>query len=285
MTIRSNRSKLTVIGILVMLVAVIALMAPRPTALASASGPSASFTNAPGEGNCTACHIGSAINSGGGAVTISGLPETYLPGQQIAITVTTAQEDAVVYGFQMTALDLQGKTVGEFTLPNESPARSQVINNIIEGNTRRYVEHTLDGLVGSSFGSNSWTFTWTAPAASAGTVMFNAAGNSANGDGSPSGDFIYSTTKSVTAGSSPTVSISGRVLTPGGLGVRNAVVRLTGPAGSMTTPTSSLGFYSFTDVPSGQTYTISVASRRYRFQTQDVAPTADLSEVDFTGLE
>jgi len=284
MTIRSNRSKLTAIGILVMLVAVVVLTSSRPVAFASASGPSASFTNAPGEGNCTECHIGSALNSGNGSVSINGLPEFYMPGQQISITVTTSQEDAVVYGFQLTAIDQAGKTVGDFALPDQNPPRMQIIDSIVNGQSRRYVEHTLDGLIGANFGSNSWTFVWTAPPGASGTIVFHAAGNAANGDGSPSGDLIYAATKTIARGA-PAVSISGRVLTPGGLGLRNAVVRLTGPNDSVTTSTSSLGFYSFVDVPAGEMYRISVVSRRYRFEFRDITPAADLVEFDFTGLE
>jgi len=284
MTIRSNVTKLAVIGIFVMLVAAIVMSSSRPAAYASASGPSPSYTNAPAEGNCTACHIGSELNSGGGSVTISGLPESYLPGQQISITVTTAQDDAVVYGFQLTAIDEAGKTVGSFSLPAGSPPKTKVIQNIVGGNVRQYVEHTLDGLVNNTFGSNSWTFTWTAPAEPAGSVFFYAAGNSANGDGSPAGDFIYSTLKTVSA-AQPLISIDGRVLTAGGQGLRNAIVRLEGPDGVITAPTSSLGYYSFADVPQGPTYLISVASRRYRFQSRELTPAGNLSNVDFTGLE
>src|SRR5215204_7765889 len=72
---------------------------------ASASGPSPSHTNAPGEANCTECHSDFVANSGTGNVMISGIPANYLPGQQIPVTVRVNQADAVVYGFQMTALD------------------------------------------------------------------------------------------------------------------------------------------------------------------------------------
>jgi hypothetical protein len=284
MTIRSKATKLAVIGVFTTLVAVIIMASSRPAVLASASGPSPSYTNAPAEGNCTACHIGSDLNSGGGSVTISGLPASYVPGQQISIMVTTSQEDAVVYGFQLTAIDQSGKTVGTFSLPNQSPAKMQVIQNMVGGNVRRYVEHTLDGLVNTAFGSNSWTFTWMAPPESAGSISFYAAGNSANGDGSPAGDFIYSTSQTVAAADT-SIEISGRVLTSGGQGLRNALVRLSGPAGMFTVPTSSLGYYSITNVPAGLTYTISVASRRYRFESRELTPSTNLADVDFTGLE
>ncbi len=81
-------------------------------------------------------------------------------------------------------------------------------------------------------------------------------------------------------------SISGRVLTPSGLGLRNAVVNLTDSLGQRRTATSSsFGVYQFDGVATGQTYTLSVASKRYRFaaRVQDVS--GQITDLDFTGLE
>ncbi len=82
------------------------------------------------------------------------------------------------------------------------------------------------------------------------------------------------------------VSISGRVLTPSGLGLRNAIVNLTDSLGQrrMAT-TSSFGVYQFDGVATGQTYTLSIASKRYRFapRVQDVS--GQITDLDFTGLE
>ncbi len=167
---------------------------------ASAYGPSASHTNAPGENNCTSCHTTNPVNSGGGGVNISALPANYLPNQQIPITVTTNQDGAVVFGFQLTAVDGQGKKIGTFTLPTQSPAQTQIINGLVGGNQRSYVEHTVDGITPTVFDTKSWTFTWTAPATRAGKVSFYAAGNAANSDGTTNGDYIYTTSKSVLTG-------------------------------------------------------------------------------------
>src|SRR5437016_2550536 len=139
---------------------------------ASASGPSPSHTNAPGEDNCTACHTSFPVNSGTGGVSIAGIPANYLPGQQIPITVTTGQSDAVIYGFQMTAIDNTGKRVGTYTIPAQSPRQMQTVDGLVGGNQRRYVEHTVDGILPTQFGSKSWTFTWTAPAQRVGKISF-----------------------------------------------------------------------------------------------------------------
>ncbi|MEQ1606173.1 MAG: carboxypeptidase-like regulatory domain-containing protein [Pyrinomonadaceae bacterium] len=83
-----------------------------------------------------------------------------------------------------------------------------------------------------------------------------------------------------------TVSIGGRVTTPSGLGVRNAVVALTDPKGiRRTATTSSFGIYSFTGVQTGVLFVVGVSSKRYRFAPQSITPTANLSNIDFVGLE
>lgn len=86
--------------------------------------------------------------------------------------------------------------------------------------------------------------------------------------------------------SSSLSTISGQVLTSTGQGLRNAIVTLTTQGGGSTqVPTSSLGFYGFTNLTPGQQYTISVASRRYRFEPVTVTPNQSLVTVNFTGLE
>ena len=82
------------------------------------------------------------------------------------------------------------------------------------------------------------------------------------------------------------VSISGRVTTPTGLGLRNAIVSLIDPLGiRRTSTTSSFGIYSFDNVATGQTYTISVSSKRYRFAARIETINGALSNLDFVGLE
>ncbi len=168
---------------------------------ASVTGPSASHTNAPGEANCTSCHTDFPVNSGTGSVALSGVPANYLPNQQVSLTVTASQSDAVIYGFQLTAIDSLGRRVGTYTLPTQNPTQLQTVGGIVEGNQRTYVEHTSDGVIPTMFGSKTWTFTWNAPAQRAGKVSFYVAGNSANSDGTSSGDYIYTNSKATLSGS------------------------------------------------------------------------------------
>lgn len=85
---------------------------------------------------------------------------------------------------------------------------------------------------------------------------------------------------------SPPVSVGGRVTTPAGLGLRNAIVAMTDAAGlRRTTTTSSFGIYSFSGVVPGDNYTLSVASKRYRFAPRILLINDALSNIDFVGLE
>ncbi len=86
--------------------------------------------------------------------------------------------------------------------------------------------------------------------------------------------------------SSSGFSISGQVTTPGGLGLRNAIVALTNSQGvRVTATTSSFGIYSFNNVPSDGTYILGVSSKRYRFNVRTLTVNGNLTNIDFVGLE
>ncbi len=285
---RAAFAKLIIIAVFVALVGTIALIGSRHNASASAFGPSPTHTGAPGEGSCTACHTSFELNAGPGTVQISGLPASYASGQQIELSVTATQQSAVIYGFQLTAIDGSGQGVGTFILPKQNPSQTQILDGIVgENQMRQYVEHTGDGLFTENvFGSNSWTFTWTAPSTLTGKIDFYVAGNAADGDGGTSGDYIYTSSKSTLPASSPSVSITGKVFTTAGLPLRNAKVTLTDQNNFQRfATTSSFGVYSFVNVHPGFNYTVNAQSKRYRFTPQILAVKDNLTDVDFTGLE
>jgi len=83
------------------------------------------------------------------------------------------------------------------------------------------------------------------------------------------------------------ISISGRILTAGGQGIRNAVVTISaGGLPLQTFQTANFGYFTFSGLPSGQTYTISVASKRNTFAqpSQMVTPQADVTNLDFVAV-
>jgi hypothetical protein len=82
------------------------------------------------------------------------------------------------------------------------------------------------------------------------------------------------------------VEVSGRVLTPDGRGLRNAVVTITDHLGNVrTATTSSFGYYRFEDIDTGSTFVVAVASKRYRFAPRLLQVFDTLANVDFVGLE
>jgi uncharacterized protein (TIGR03437 family) len=165
---------------------------------ANQTGPPTGRTGAPGELTCATsdCHNSFALNSGPGTLSITGLPSTYTPNQEITITVTLNQSNRVRYGFQVTALDDQNRRAGEMSITE--PART--LRAFSQTNGREYISHSSDGTTPNGSNQNSWTFRWKAPAQSVGRVTFYVAGNAANGSGSSVGDYIYTRTASIQAG-------------------------------------------------------------------------------------
>jgi uncharacterized repeat protein (TIGR01451 family) len=160
------------------------------TAYAYSSGPPAGFTHAPGEFDCSECHLPQP-DAGTGHIQINA-PASYVPGQtyQITVTHTNADPTRLRWGFQLTALDDANSKAGNL---QNADVRTQVLNNQGPGAARQYIEHTSSGTFINQQGGASWTFNWTAPATNVGPVTFYVAGNQANNDGNTSGDYIYFT--------------------------------------------------------------------------------------------
>lgn len=84
----------------------------------------------------------------------------------------------------------------------------------------------------------------------------------------------------------PFIDVSGRVVTAENNGLRSAMVSMVDEQGvRRTTLTSSLGYFAFTAVPRGGTYTITVSSKRYRFTPRTLQIASDITLEDFVGQE
>ena len=78
------------------------------------------------------------------------------------------------------------------------------------------------------------------------------------------------------------VAVAGRVQTPDGVGVGNALVTLTDSAGHVrASRTSGFGYYRYDDVEAGQIVIIAVRSKRYQYHSQVVSVNDSLAYVDF----
>lgn len=140
---------------------------------------------------CNSCHTGNSINTSGGNIVATGLPSStgYGLGQSypFSIVITHGATDRLRWGFSIAARNSLGNAVGTFSTTNSLAA----VNSNTSA-TDQELSH-FNTVVGAA--SNTFTFnnlTWTAPATSDGVVTFYYVGNATNGNGSTSGDFIYS---------------------------------------------------------------------------------------------
>ncbi len=80
-------------------------------------------------------------------------------------------------------------------------------------------------------------------------------------------------------------SVSGRVATADGRGIRNARVSMTLPNGEVRTVLSStFGYYRFDEIEVGQTVIINVNSKQFQFNPQIVSVQDNLDDVNFIAL-
>jgi Tol biopolymer transport system component len=84
---------------------------------------------------------------------------------------------------------------------------------------------------------------------------------------------------------SPKASVTGRVVTDQGLGLRNAVVTLTDSSTARTVTTGSLGYFHFDNVATGKIYTVGVRSKRFRFEMHTLTVNASLTDLLLVGVE
>lgn len=188
---------------------------------AHSEGPDQRHTAAPGDDPkacaSSGCHVGTAVNGGGGSVSVSfANGQTYIPGQQQSLTVKVTDSKAIVYGFQMSARlasDPANGQAGSFTA-----ASGQIVicddgsfkgtNGCSSRAPVQFIEHNTPNPTGT------WTVTWTPPATNMGNVIIYIAGNAANGNKTESGDHIYTANYTLTpavAGTKPTISDGGIV--------------------------------------------------------------------------
>lgn len=177
--------------------------------LARSGGPPTGLTGDFGQSNCTECHTGNALNSSGGTFAITGVPASYQPGQTYPITVSIQKSGQSRWGFELAVRFVSsGQQAG-------SLANINADTQIVPDSGINYIMHTSTGThPGTS--SGSWTFNWTAPATAQGAIRFGAAGNAANNNGNNQGDFIYTTTVTSNAPSTPITALFAHMAIGGG---------------------------------------------------------------------
>ncbi len=144
---------------------------------------------------CTACHRSFALNPDTiGNVTVE-TADTYTPGVAQTVKVTVSHPQAVKWGFQLTARQVNNTNdqAGSFTGGADVITRCDGTGASCEG-ARQFVAHANAPVTAAGTGA-SFTFEWTPPANEVGDIMFYVVGNAANNGEGNQNDRIYSTTK------------------------------------------------------------------------------------------
>lgn len=170
-------------------------------AFAESGPPSIRFTGAPTDGGqtCAACHTGSTDPRGSVTMDVG----EYNPGVLQTIHVTVAHPQASRWGFQMTARVVSDETKEAGTFTSNS---SQVQVRCDDGSrfgaappcggSREFAEHVLAPRTAAGAGF-TFDVQWLPPANEVGDVRFYLSAVAANGDDSPTGDFVYTAVKTV----------------------------------------------------------------------------------------
>ena len=154
----------------------------------NANGPSGGQSGAPGEQNCTSCHSGATLDGASENQLIItndlGLGITqYTPGTTYTVNLSMASNPAKK-GFQVTALNAANTMAGNFL----AGANTQLKTATITGGQRKYATHKNTS---NTSATQTWNWTWQAPATEQGAVTFYVATNKANNNNNDNGDVIY----------------------------------------------------------------------------------------------
>jgi uncharacterized protein (TIGR03437 family) len=163
------------------------------------------LTGAPGDGVCTQCHSGTALNRGGGSVQIK-LPgdAIYTPGVKQRIQVQVSDPAQKRWGFEFTARLASDLANGQAGALNTVDSNTQVM--CVNGRRApcasdtvvQFITHTLAGTRLGTTNSVTFEFEWTPPSTDLGKITLYAAGNAANGNNQDTGDHIYTTSVELT---------------------------------------------------------------------------------------
>ena len=146
--------------------------------------------------NCTSCHGDYSINSGGGNITLTGLPSTFTAGvaYPFSIKIAHGTADRKVWGYAIKAVDTTTNTVvGTWTSTNA--------NSSIKGTASGATYELSHANAAVTTVANNYTYTgltWTAPSVAPSKVKFYVSAVAGNNNGNEAQDYVYTTTFSST---------------------------------------------------------------------------------------
>ncbi len=165
-------------------------------AITFASVPPASKTGAPGEETCftSGCHLLGTLNppNTGIEIMFNTGANTYVADSVYEISVTITDSSAIIFGFELTALDSNDLRMGAFVILDSSNTYALLATG------REYITHFLASEpmnVGAGF--FTWQFQWIAPPLGSGLITFYAAGVAAPSLVSAAAGNVHTTTLSI----------------------------------------------------------------------------------------
>ena len=183
---------------MLLVAAVLAATMRAVAPLAYAEGAPPGFSGGFKEESCHACHFHEQLNSGGGRVSIEGVPASFEAGQRYTLSVTLTRPGMKRAGFQLAARFKDTGVQAGTLVP--APGEGERVTVESQGGVH-YASQTKGGSSVSEAGATRWTIEWIAPDR-VGRVIVHVSANAADGNESADGDFVY-TAASESASSSP----------------------------------------------------------------------------------
>ncbi len=159
-------------------------------------GPPPAHTGGFGDDTCHTCHFENDLDTPGGSLAISGLPDTLDPSETYRITVSLERLDMRRAGFQLVARVSEGDDAGAAAGTLGALDGDERVQVVTAPDGATYAQHTEPGTTLTGPGATSWSVAWRPPAIDTTSVTFHAAANAANDDASEFGDFIYTASAS-----------------------------------------------------------------------------------------
>ena len=157
--------------------------------MAYSGGPLPRLTGGFEEETCLQCHKDFLLNEGrtlGGVFYLRGVPGRYQPGETYLITVVIGQPGQQRWGFELSARFTGSRQQAGQLVPADDHSQVQTAARV------QYASHTeAESKKGLQHGPVEFTVNWIAPDQALGDVLFNAAGNAANGDDNTTDDYVY----------------------------------------------------------------------------------------------
>ncbi|MCB0516999.1 MAG: choice-of-anchor V domain-containing protein [Chitinophagales bacterium] len=140
-------------------------------------------SGAPGQSSCNAngCHAVTPNSASGNVQIVSAATDGYASNKTYAMNINISDNTAQRFGFQMVALDGEGNSSGSFIAGSDNKTALQTQAGL------QFINHKNTPNPSAS----TFSFQWLAPGTDTGPITFYAAANAANGNGSSTGDHIY----------------------------------------------------------------------------------------------